>query len=210
MKVVPDSAREEQLGRLEALGVGLADWSQRWFPDDFVFALLALIIVFIAGMLTGSRFQDLIDYFGQGFWSLIPCTMQMAMIIIGGYVVAVSPPVSRIIRRLSRIPRTPRGAIAFVALFSMLTSLISWGLGIIFGSLLAREVVKKIRGIDYRAICAAAYIGQGTVWALGFSSSAAVLMATPPAIPATLLKLSAVIPLLHTPTLPPSHAIPCS
>ena len=195
MKVAPDSAAEEQLGRLESLGVGLADWSQRWFPDAFVFALLALIIVFIAGMLTGSRFRDLIDYFGQGFWSLIPFTMQMAMIIIGGYVVAVSPPVSRIIRRLSRIPRTPRSAIAFVALFSMLTSLISWGLGLIFAALLTREVVKNIRGIDYRAIGAAAYLGQGTVWALGFSSSAALLMATPAAIPANLLKISGVIPL---------------
>ena len=204
MKVAPDSAAEEQLGRLESLGVGLADWSQRWFPDAFVFALLALIIVFIAGLLTGSRFRELIDYFGQGFWSLIPFTMQMAMIIIGGYVVAVSPPVSRIIQRLSRIPRTPRTAIAFVALFSMLTSLISWGLGLIFAALLTREVVKNIRGIDYRAIGAAAYLGQGTVWALGFSSSAALLMATPAAIPANLLKISGVIPLGQTLYLPQS------
>src|SRR5437879_10584414 len=128
----------------------------------------------------------------------------MAMVIIGVYVVAVSPPVSRIIRRLSRIPRTPRGAIAFVALFSMLTSLISWGLGLIFAALLAREVVKNIRGIDYRAISAAAYIGQGTVWALGFSSSAALLMATPAAIPANLLKISGVIPLRQTLYLPQS------
>src|SRR5260370_13879363 len=91
----------------------------------------------------------------------------------------------------------------------MLTSLISWGLGIIFGSLLAREVVKKIRGIDYRAICAAAYIGQGTVWALGFSSSAALLMATPAAIPASLLKISGVIPLRQTLYLPQSVAMAC-
>jgi short-chain fatty acids transporter len=104
MKVETDSNTEERAGRLESLGVALADWSQRWFPDAFVFALLALIIVFIGGMLAGSRFWDVVDYFGQGFWSLIPFTVQMAMIIVGGYVVAVSPPVSRIIRRLSRIP----------------------------------------------------------------------------------------------------------
>src|SRR2546427_4043648 len=118
MKVAPDSATEEQLGRLESLGVGLADWSQRWFPDAFVFALLALIIVFIAGMLTGSRFRDLIDYFGQGFWSLIPFTMQMAMIIIGGYVVAVSPPGSPVFRWGLRISPTPRGAVYFFCLVS--------------------------------------------------------------------------------------------
>jgi short-chain fatty acids transporter len=204
MKVETDSNTEERAGRLESLGVALADWSQRWFPDAFVFALLALIIVFIGGMLAGSRFWDVVDYFGQGFWSLIPFTVQMAMIIVGGYVVAVSPPVSRIIRRLSRIPRTPRGAIAFVALFSMLTSLISWGLGTIFAALLAREVVKNVRGIDYRAMGAASYLGQGTVWALGFSSSAALLMATPGAIPTSLLKISGVIPLSQTLYLPQS------
>src|SRR5580658_10206382 len=115
MKVESVSATEERLGRLESLGAALADWSQRWFPDAFVFALLALIVVFLGGILAGSRVRDLVDYFGQGFWSLIPFTMQMAMIIIGGYVVAVSPPVSRVIQRLSRIPRTPRQAIAFVA-----------------------------------------------------------------------------------------------
>jgi len=204
MKVETDSSTEQRAGRLESLGVALADWSQRWFPDAFVFALLALIIVFIGGMLAGSRFWDVVDYFGQGFWSLIPFTVQMAMIIVGGYVVAVSPPVSRIIRRLSRIPSTPRGAIAFVALFSMLTSLISWGLGTIFAALLAREVVKNVRGIDYRAMGAASYLGQGTVWALGFSSSAALLMATPGAIPANLLKISGVIPLSQTLYLPQS------
>jgi len=204
MKVETDSGTEQRAGRLESLGVALADWSQRWFPDAFVFALLALIIVFIGGMLAGSRFWDVVDYFGQGFWSLIPFTVQMAMIIVGGYVVAVSPPVSRIIRRLSRIPSTPRGAIAFVALFSMLTSLISWGLGTIFAALLAREVVKNVRGIDYRAMGAASYLGQGTVWALGFSSSAALLMATPGAIPTNLLKISGVIPLSQTLYLPQS------
>lgn len=189
---------EDQPGRLQSLGMALADWSQRWFPDAFVFALLALIVVFLAGILAGSRVRDLVDYFGQGFWSLIPFTMQMAMIIIGGYVVAVSPPVSRIIQRLARMPKTPRHAVAFTALFSMLVSLISWGMGIIFGALLARAIVRQVRGIDYRAIAAAAYIGQGTVWALGLSSSAALLMASPGSIPSALLNISGVIPLRQT------------
>jgi len=193
-----EAATEEKSGRLDSLGVALADWSQRWFPDAFVFALLALVVVFLGGMLAGSRVRDLVDFFGQGFWSLIPFTMQMAMIIIGGYVVAVSPPVSRVIQRLSRIPRTPRQAVAFTALFSMLVSLISWGMGIIFAALLAREIVKHVRGIDYRAIGAAAYLGQGTVWALGLSSSAALLMASPGSIPPALINISGVIPLGQT------------
>jgi short-chain fatty acids transporter len=55
-----------------------------------------------------------------------------------------------------------------------------------------------VRGIDYRAIGAAAYLGNGSVWALGLSSSAALVMATPGSIPSALLKISGVIPLSRT------------
>jgi len=189
---------KQPLGTFARVGVALADWAQRWFPDAFVFSLSAVVVVFVAGLASGAAAHDLVRYFGDGFWSLIPFTLQMAMIIIGGYVVASSPPVHRLIRRLAGIPATPRGAVAFVAFFSMIASLISWGLSLIFSGLLAREVVKNVRGVDYRAIGAAAYIGNGTVWALGFSSSAALLMATPSAIPAALFRISGVISLRET------------
>src|SRR5579872_1463632 len=191
-------ASEDSAGVFARLGMGLADWSQRWFPDAFVFALVGLIIVFAAGLFAGVGVRNLVKYFGDGFWGLIPFTMQMAMIIIGGFVVATSPPVHRLIRKLAKIPRTPRGAVAFVVFFSMMTSLLSWGLGLIFGGILVREIVKNVRGIDYRAIGAAAFVGNGSVWALGLSSSAALVMATPGSIPAALLKISGVIPLSLT------------
>jgi short-chain fatty acids transporter len=189
---------EVSAGGLARLGMALANWSERWFPDAFVFALVALAIVFVAGLFLGTAMRDLIRYFGEGFWSLIPFTMQMAMIIVGGYVVATSPPVYRLIRWLSKIPRTPRGAVAFAAFFSMASSLISWGFSLVFTGLLVREIVKSVPRIDYRAIGTAAYLGTGSVWALGLSSSAALLMATPASIPAALLNISGVIPLSQT------------
>jgi short-chain fatty acids transporter len=188
----------EPLGKFARLGMALADWSQKWFPDAFVFALVAVIVVFLAGLLVGAAPRDLVKYFGDGFWSLIPFTMQMAVIIIGSYVVAASPPVHRLIRRLAAIPRTPRAAVAFVAFFSMATSLISWAFGPIFAGILAREIVQRVRGIDYRAIGAAAYLGTATIWALGLSSSAALLMSTPSSLPPALLKISGAIPLSQT------------
>jgi short-chain fatty acids transporter len=178
--------------------MAMADWCERWFPDAFVFALLGLIVVFIAGLFTGTPAGTLIKYFGDGFWSLIPFTMQMALIIIGGYTVASSPPVQRLIVRLATVPRTPRGAAVLIALFSTLTSLVSWGLSLIMTGFLVRAVVKNVKGIDYRAIGAAGYLGLGTVWALGMSSSPALLMATPASIPPALLKISGVIPLSQT------------
>ncbi len=180
------------------MGAGLADWSLRWFPDGFVFALVALLLVFVAGLLTGSSARELTEYFGQGFWSLIPFTMQMAMVIIGGYVVASSPAISKLIQRLARMPKDPRSAAAFVAFFSLFTALISWGLSLIFSGLLARQVAKNVPETDYRALGAAAYLGTGSVWALGLSSSATLLMATPSSMPAALMHISGTIPLTQT------------
>ena len=185
-------------GKFARLGMALADWSEQWFPDSFVFALAALVIVFAAGMFLGSTVGDLLKGFGEGFWSLIPFIMQMAIVIVGGYVVASSPPMYHLIRWLARIPRTPRGAVAFVAFFSMATSLVSWGFSLIFSGILVREIVENLRGVDYRAIGAAAYLGTGSVWALGLSSSAALMMATPSAIAPPLLRISGVIPLSQT------------
>ena len=91
------AAGEVSETRFVRIGMALADWSQRWFPDAFIFALIGVVIVFLAGLLTGTAAHDLVKYFGDGFWSLIPLTMQMALIIIGGYVVASSPPVHALI-----------------------------------------------------------------------------------------------------------------
>ena len=122
----------------------------------------------------------------------------MVMIIIGGYVVASTPLVYRAIRWLAGVPTSPRAAIALVALFSMLTSLISWGLSLIFSGLYVRELSRRIMGLDYRAAGAAAYLGLGAVWAMGLSSSAAMLMATKSSIPPSLFAISGLIPLTRT------------
>jgi short-chain fatty acids transporter len=69
---------------------------------------------------------------------------------------------------------------------------------LIFSGLLAREVAHRVRGVDYRAIGAAAYLGVGSVWALGLSSSAALIMANPASLPQSILQISGVIPLGQT------------
>ena len=38
---------------LEGLGLWLATWSERWFPDSWVFALLGVAVVFVLGILMG-------------------------------------------------------------------------------------------------------------------------------------------------------------
>jgi short-chain fatty acids transporter len=183
---------------LAGIGLRLSDWFERWFPDAFALALVAVAIVFGACMAVGSSVVQTAQWFGSGFWDLVTFTMQMTLIIITGYAVATAPPVFAVIRRMAGIPKTGRGAAAFVGLFSMLTSLISWSFSLIFSGLLAREVAHRVKGSDYRSIGAAAYLGVGSIWALGLSSSAALIMATPASLPASIMKISGVIPLGET------------
>src|SRR5689334_10819832 len=111
---------------LARAGAKLADACERWFPDAFVFALAAIVLVFAGGMSIGVPATKLVAEFGGGFWSLVSFTMQMALVIIGGFVVASSPPLARLTEKLAAIPRSGRGAVAFVAAFAMLSSLLSW------------------------------------------------------------------------------------
>jgi short-chain fatty acids transporter len=190
-----DANPEQPLVRL---GLRLANWSERWFPDPLIFALVGIVVVFVAGLLLRQSPAELAIQGGKNFWTLVPFTMQMVMIIVGGYVVASTPIVYRAIRGLAGIPKSPRAAIAMVALFSMLTSLISWGLSLIFSGLFVRELAHRVKGMDYRAAGAAAYLGLGAVWAMGLSSSAAMLMATKSAMPPSLFNISGVISLTQT------------
>jgi len=183
---------------LASVGIRLSDWFERWFPDAFALALTAVVIIFAASVASGSSVAQTAQWFGAGFWDLVAFTMQMSMIIVTGYAVATAPPVYAVVKRMAAIPSNGRSAAAFVGLFSMLASLLSWSFSLIFSGLLAREVARRVHGADYRAIGAAAYLGVGSVWALGLSSSAALIMAAPASLPDAIEKISGVIPLSQT------------
>ncbi len=195
MKQQTDS---EEHGLMARMGAALADWCEKWFPDAYVFAAIAVLIVALAALAMGRTPTQVSIDFGKSFWNLIPFTMQMAFVVIGGYIVAVAPPVRKVINVLARFPQTPKMAISYVAFIAMMASLLSWGFSMIFAGILMREISKRVPGIDYRAMGAACYLGLGSIWALGLSSSAALLMATKTSIPPALLKISGVIGLEAT------------
>jgi short-chain fatty acids transporter len=191
--VLPDQVPTDSnlLARFSQLMVGFAE---RWFPDAYVFVLVAVIVVAAGTFLHGGSPLAISRAFGDGFWNLIPFTMQMALVAIGGYVVAMSPPVAAVLRRLAAVPSSARSAVVFVGVLSILLSLLNWGLSLIFSGLLVREIARRkdIR-LDYRAAGAAGYLGLGCGFTLGISSSAAQLQANAASIPASLLPITGVI-----------------
>ena len=193
----PPTASHE--GFLVRVAIGFTAWAERWFPDAFIFVALAVVVVALAALANGASPMAVSQAFGDGFWSLITFTMQMAFVAIGGYVVATSGPAQRLIQRLADIPNNGVSAVGLVAAVSMLASLLNWGLSLIFGGLLVRALAERHElKMDYRAAAAAAYLGLGATWAMGLSSSAAQLQANPASLPKSLLPITGVIPFSET------------
>lgn len=186
-------------GIFERMAISISNWSEKWFPDSYVFALLGVIIVGLAALLIGAPAVSVTSAFGDGFWSLIPFTLQMTMLIICGYVVSVAKPVEAMIRRLAKIPKDSRMAIVLIALLSMLISLVQWAMSSILTALLVIALAKrKDLHMDYRAAAAASFVGMGATWALGLSSSAAQLQANKASLPESIYQLTGVIPFSQT------------
>ncbi|WP_074970707.1 TIGR00366 family protein [Paracoccus aminovorans] len=75
----------------------MTQWCEKWYPDAYVFVALTLVVVALGAMAIGASPHQVSVAFGEGFWSLIPFTMQMAMVAITGYVAASSPPMTRLV-----------------------------------------------------------------------------------------------------------------
>ena len=192
----PDARNE---GKLVRIATRFTAWAEKWFPDAFIFVALAVVIASLGALANGASPLDISQAFGNGFWSLITFTMQMAFVAIGGYVVASSAPAAWLIARLATAPRTGVGAVGLVATISLLASLLNWGLSLIFSGLLVIALARRRElRMDYRAAGAAAYLGLGSVWALGLSSSAAQLQANAASLPKSLLPITGVIPFSET------------
>ena len=186
-------------GTLVRIGLRFTNWAERWFPDAYVFVALGVAVVAAAALVNGASPAGVAKSFGDGFWSLITFTMQMAMVVIRGYVVATSPPAARLIDALAGWPRNGRCRRRFVAAVSMLTSLLNWGMSLVFRGLLARAW----RGAPISAWTIARpapppISASGATWALGLSSSAAQLQANPASLPKPLLQITGVIPFSQT------------
>src|SRR5437762_1733571 len=152
----------------------------RLVPNSFVIACLLTLVTF--ALVIGVAGKNPIaaeGYWTKGFWELLELTMQLALIVLTGYIVAVSPIVSRLLEWLAGLARSDRAAVALMGLVSMTASWLHWGLGLIAGPIFLRFLIRKHPRMDYRLAVAAGYLGSTCTWHAGLSGSAPLLMATP-------------------------------
>ena len=150
---------------------------QNLLPDAFVLAVILTLIVFMSGMgLAGKSFADMIQYWGKGFSSLHTFAMQMALVLLTGYVLALTPTLKSLLNKITSLPKNPNQALGITAVTSLTACYFNWGFGMVIGAILAREMGKKVRGLHFPLLVAAAHGGEIM---RGPSSSIPLVAATP-------------------------------
>lgn len=162
----------------------------RFMPDPFVIAVLlsvcALVLALGLGDFPGKppeqwRIRALLEGWrsSQGLWTFLSFSMQMCLVLVSGHALAASGPVRRMLERLAAMPRSGAAGAAMAAGIACLCSLLNWGLGLIAGAFLAREIGRSLarRNIPhhYPVLVAAGFAGF-LPWHGGLSGSAPLTM----------------------------------
>ncbi len=151
---------------------------QRYLPEPFIFAIILTLVAFsVAIPICDQSVVEAVENWGDGVWSLLAFSMQMALVLVCGSALAAAPAVKKVVSKLASAPKTPAGAIAFVSAISSIACWLNWGFGLIVGAILAKAVARKMQGVDYRLLIASAYSGF-VVWHSGISGSVPLSMAT--------------------------------
>lgn len=170
---------------LDRLSNTLSEICYRWIPDPWVIVVLLTVVAgLLSFFLTPGGFgldkaDTIVRGWGDGFWGLLEFAMQMALILLSGYVVASSPPVRKALIWVADRDAGPARTVATVALTSMIVMWIHWGIGLIAAGILVRYLAARGTKADYRLLVAAAYLGMAGTFHAGLSSSAGLLLATP-------------------------------
>lgn len=166
----------------------ITDLFKRYLPTPFTIAVLltlltmVLALVFTESSSDKNHFLEILTYWESGIWNndLLVFGYQMMLVLVLGHVLVLSTPVSRLILRLVKLVKNGANAALLVALSTMLVAFFNWGLGLIFGAILARKVGEYAQEhnipINYPLIGAAGYAGL-MVWHGGISGSAPLKVA---------------------------------
>ncbi|MBS6981916.1 MAG: short-chain fatty acid transporter [Oscillibacter sp.] len=132
----------------------------RWLPDAFLFAIILSIIVFIGAMFaTGMGPLKVLNAWGSdtGFWDLLSFSMQMALVLVFGSAMAAAKPCKKALRAAAGLCHNNMQAIVVTTFISTICCWLNWGFGLIAGTLLAKEVVRRVPTVDYPLLIASAY-----------------------------------------------------
>ncbi|KQL17954.1 short-chain fatty acid transporter [Cytobacillus solani] len=152
--------------------------AERYLPDAFVIAVLMTLLVFVLGFfMKPSEPVELFKSFGDGFWVYLSFTMQMVLLLMTGMALASVPIVEKMLSFLASKAKTANQAYVMTFLVSAGAYYINWGLAVVVGAIIARELGKRNNKAHFPLLVAAAYTPTA-LYTAGLSSSIGLTVAT--------------------------------
>src|SRR4030042_6628764 len=150
---------------------------EKVMPDSFIFAVLLTFIVFILA-LTGVQASPvkIVESWYKGFWTYLAFSMQMVILLIFGYSLAITRVGVKAIDAITGIAKTPAQAVAVVAGGAAILGGLNWGLGLIGGIFLCLGAARRVKGVHWPLLVASAYIGALSTDAFSISITEALLV----------------------------------
>ena len=215
------------VGVFARAGAGAERLVRRFMPDPFALVLLLTVVALGLGLATMpalageaggtmvSKSSALVKAWTEGFGNpeILKFGLQIILIVVTGEAIAASPPVRRLLARLTALPRTATQALLLVTVFALVTGWVHWGFGLVSSALLAREVGRSLalRGVKvhYALLGTGAYTSM-LLWHAGLTASAPLLMNTEKNFVSEVLGLKgAKVPLTET-IFAPYNLIACA
>lgn len=151
---------------------------KNYLPSPFVFCIILTAVILTAALtIANQSLLQATGFWSGGLWSLLGFSMQMAMILVTGHVLAKAPYVGKLLDNLAAKVKSPRAAVASVTLVALIGCWLNWGFGLIVGAVFAKALARQVRGADYPLLVASAYSGF-LIWHGGLSGSIPLALAT--------------------------------
>lgn len=155
----------------------------KFLPSPFTLSILLTLVTLGLAIVFGefssetNQVVSTLQAWQSGLWNqeLLVFGYQMMLILVLGHVLVLSSPVNTFLEFITKGATDTKSAIVLVSVFTMLMGFFNWGLGLIFGAILARKIgeksAKENLNINYPLIGALGYSGM-MIWHGGISGSA--------------------------------------
>lgn len=168
---------------------------EKFVPSPFVIAVFLTVLTIVLALLftentSGeSHTISILKFWEKGIWNndLLVFGYQMMLILVLGHILVLSKPMSALTDYVTGFVHSTASAVVLVSVTTMLVAFFNWGLGLIFGAIMARKVaeasLKRGFEINYPLVGAAGYVGL-MIWHGGISGSAPLKVAESGHLPA--------------------------
>jgi short-chain fatty acids transporter len=173
-----DSANTDDTARRRGVVAGLVYVFEQVMPDPFILSIgLTLLVSLLAvAFAPHNSLPTILTSWYDGTFNILGFALQMILILATGYAIADAPVVQRGLRAMAAGVPTPTRAALLVFPIVAIAAWLNWGLGLVVGALLSREIAKRVN-VDFAWLVAGSY----SAWSVcnsGLSSSIALSQAS--------------------------------